>query len=230
MKRFHFVRGLHTGVSLALFVALSVGAVAAQETPEATPPMAVQGYAEPESRPFSEELMSQLQLPEGFSLNVFAQELENPRIMVQGADGTIYVSQRTPGNVLALNDRDGDGVSDETRVVASDMPLAHGLTIRDNQLYIAANTMLYVTTINEDGSLVEPAQVVVDDLPEGGQHSARTMAFGADDMLYMNIGSSCNACNETHPEYATLLRFAPDFSSREIFASGLRHTIGFGVA
>ena len=42
------------------------------------------------------------------------------------------------------------------------------------------------------------------------------------------MGSTCNACDETSPENATLLRISPDGKSRRIFASGLRNTIGFG--
>ncbi|HEX5657441.1 MAG TPA: YbhB/YbcL family Raf kinase inhibitor-like protein, partial [Polyangiales bacterium] len=55
----------------------------------------------------------------------------------------------------------------------------------------------------------------------------RTLAFGPDGMLYISVGSTCNACNESSPESATMLRVSPDGKSRIIFASGLRNTIGF---
>lgn len=45
-------------------------------------------------------------------------------------------------------------------------------------------------------------------------------------MLYISAGSTCNACNESNPENATLLRATPDGKSRVIVASGLRNTIG----
>ena len=53
------------------------------------------------------------------------------------------------------------------------------------------------------------------------------MAFGPDGMLYISVGSTCNACNESNAENATVLRATPDGKSRTIFASGLRNTIGF---
>src|SRR5690606_1013567 len=56
----------------------------------------------------------------------------------------------------------------------------------------------------------------------------RTIVVGPDDMLYVSVGSTCNACSEPNPENATILSIAPDGSSRTIFASGLRNTIGFG--
>ena len=70
--------------------------------------------------------------------------------------------------------------------------------------------------------------MLVGDLPDAGQHPNRTIAFGPDGMLYISVGSTCNACNESNPENATLLRASPDGKSRTIFATGLRNTIGFG--
>jgi glucose/arabinose dehydrogenase len=64
--------------------------------------------------------------------------------------------------------------------------------------------------------------------PDGGQHPNRTLAVGPDRKLYISVGSTCNACEETNPEHATMLRAELDGSSREIFATGLRNTVGFG--
>lgn len=46
-------------------------------------------------------------------------------------------------------------------------------------------------------------------------------------MLWISVGSTCNACNESNPENASLLRATPDGKSRVIWARGLRNTIGF---
>lgn len=54
------------------------------------------------------------------------------------------------------------------------------------------------------------------------------IAFGPDGMLYVSVGSSCNACTETNEENATILRMNPDGAERTIFASGLRNTLGWG--
>ena len=72
----------------------------------------------------------------------------------------------------------------------------------------------------------EPERVV-SDLPGGGNHWTRTLRFGPDDGLYVNVGSSCNVCIEEDERRATLLRFEPDGSGGEIYASGLRNTVGF---
>jgi glucose/arabinose dehydrogenase len=46
-------------------------------------------------------------------------------------------------------------------------------------------------------------------------------------MLYISVGSTCNACNESNQENATIVRASPDGKSRSVFAGGLRNTIGF---
>ena len=69
--------------------------------------------------------------------------------------------------------------------------------------------------------------MLADDLPDAGQHANRVLAVGPDGKLYLSVGSTCNECNESNPENATLLQMNPDGKSRRIFASGLRNTIGF---
>jgi len=79
--------------------------------------------------------------------------------------------------------------------------------------------------LRDDGSLDE-TQLLIKDLPDGGQHGNRTISFGPDGMLYISVGSDCNDCNESNPEHATLLVANPDGTGRRIFARGLRNTIG----
>ncbi|MBC8098314.1 MAG: sorbosone dehydrogenase family protein [Armatimonadetes bacterium] len=220
-----------SGALMVLMLTLAViVAPAAAQDPTPVPPDGASitwTSVQPEVRPFSPEMVANLEVPAGFEVTIFAEGLENPRMMVLGADGTVYITRRINGDVVALRDADGDGVSDGTVVVASNLPLVHGITIQENRLLLAANRTLYAADINADGSLTEP-QVMISDFPESGQHSARTMAFGPDGMLYINFGSTCNACGESNMENATIVQVQPDFASRSVFASGLRHTIGFG--
>ncbi|MEJ7667558.1 MAG: hypothetical protein WKH97_02260 [Casimicrobiaceae bacterium] len=70
----------------------------------------------PAERPFTDELVKTLKVPVGFQVNVFAKGLKNPRMMRVGEDGTVYVTRQKQNDVLALVDRDGDGVADGRRV------------------------------------------------------------------------------------------------------------------
>jgi Raf kinase inhibitor-like YbhB/YbcL family protein len=141
-------------------------------------------------------------------------------------DGTVYVTQRTPGNLVMLRDTDHDGVVDQQKVVLSIKNL-HGIAIRGPRMYLVDVNKVYGARIRSDGSVDHP-DVITRNLPDGGQHPNRTLAFGPDGELYLSIGSTCNACTEPNPENATLVRVDLDSGDREIVASGLRNTIGFG--
>jgi glucose/arabinose dehydrogenase len=96
----------------------------------------------------------------------------------------------------------------------------------DGKLYLITVKEIFAASIQPDGHL-GPLTLLLGDLPDGGQHGNRTIAFGPDGMLYISVGSTCNACNESNPESATILRASADGKSRTIFNSGLRNTIGF---
>jgi glucose/arabinose dehydrogenase len=181
----------------------------------------------PSAVEFSEELLEQLRVPDGFSISVFAEDLENARIIAITDDGNVYVSRRDQGAVALLRDNNGDGKADEVTDVVTGKDNIHGLAVHQNVLYMVTNKELYRAPINQDGSLGE-IEKLRDDLPDGGQHPNRTIGFGPDDKLYLSVGSTCNDCAEPRKEHATLLRMDRDGRNQEIFAEGLRNTIGFG--
>ncbi len=167
-----------------------------------------------------------LKVPAGFQIRPLAAGLQNPRIIAVAPDGRIYVSRRDQGDVLLLEDQNEDGTLDAEPRTVFTRPGAHGLAIANGMLYVATVNDVYRAPIQPDGTLGREERII-NDLPDGGQHPNRTLAFGPDGMLYISVGSSCNACNETNPEHATLLRASPDGKTRSIFASGLRNTIGY---
>src|SRR5207302_1151253 len=79
--------------------------------------------------------------------------------------------------------------------------------------------------IAPDGTLGDH-RFIATDLPDGGQHARRTIGVGPDGSLFVSIGSDCNVCTEPDSEHAAMLRIPPDLSTREVFARGLRNTIG----
>ncbi len=170
--------------------------------------------------------VQRIALQPGFEINVFAADLTNPRMLAVAEDGTVYVTERSAGDVVMLRDEDGDGQSEQRQVVAN-RPGMHGIAIDGNTMYLVTVNDIYRTTIQGDGTLA-PLEHIVDDLPDGGQHPNRTIVVGPDEKLYVSVGSTCNACDETNQENATILQVEPDGSYRTIFALGLRNTIGFG--
>ncbi len=216
--------GLLTPLAIALFCA---ALPAAAQQGDGTAVNVQSNVFKPAKVPVTPERIAALRAPEGFTVSAFASGLKNPRILAVAPDGTVYVSRREQGDVLMLRDTDGDGRADGVPMQVATRANAHGLAIRDGKLYIATVKEIFVGDIQPDGTL-GPLRMLVGDLPDGGQHPNRTMAFGPDGALYVSVGSTCNACNETNPEHAAMLRVSPDGKNRSIFATGLRNTIGFG--
>ena len=187
----------------------------------------VAGYVfRPALAPASAENVSQLKVPSGFQVSKFAEDMGKPRMMVVSAAGRVYVSDREAGTVTMLMDTDGNGMAETKKVVAT-VKQVHGLSIFNGKMYMVAVKEVYMADMNGDGSLGQP-KMLISDLPDGGQHPNRTLAFGPDGMMYLTVGSTCNACAEPNPENATILRANADGSNRKIYAKGLRNTIGFG--
>lgn len=69
--------------------------------------------------------------------------------------------------------------------------------------------------------------MVTDDYPSDEHHGWKYIAFGPDGWLYVPVGAPCNICRSRNPIYASITRIRPDGSGREIYASGVRNTVGF---
>jgi glucose/arabinose dehydrogenase len=180
---------------------------------------------QPERREFKESLLRELRTPPGFEVSVIGKDLGNPRMVAVAPDGTVYITRPQTNDVVALkNGRNGQPA--KPRVAISGLQQVHGIAISGGRVYLASPTTVWVATIKPDGLLASPT-AIISDLPDGGQHRARTIGIGPEQMLYVSIGSSCNDCAEGDKDRATIQRFNLDGSGRTTFARGLRNTIGF---
>ena len=166
--------------------------------------------------PTEEQIRERTRLPQGFYLQRFAEGLDNPRMIAVADEGTVYVTQRQPGSLMMLKDLDNDGVADVQKAVAH-VDQLHGIAIRGKKIYLVDVQNIRVGDLQPDGSVAN-LQTIIEDLPHAGQHPNRTLGFGPDGMLYISVGSTCNACHETGEEFATLLRIPPEGGKRETFA------------
>jgi glucose/arabinose dehydrogenase len=196
------------------------------ETDEQPTASQVSGFVfRPALEPATDANIAQLKVPAGFAVKKFADNLGKPRIIAANTNGDIYTTDREAGIVMLLQDTNNDGVAEIKKTVAT-IKQAHGLAIMNAKLFIVAVNELYVANIQADGSLSEPT-LLIDRLPDGGQHPNRTLAFGPDGKMYISIGSTCNSCPEPNSLNGTILQANPDGSGRRIFSRGLRNTIGF---
>ncbi|WP_416826352.1 hypothetical protein [Ectobacillus polymachus] len=84
-----------------------------------------------------------LQVPPGFTIQVFAAGLQRPRHMALGPDGAIYVAKMGANRVSRLADTDGDGVADSSEIYASNVESAHGVEWHQGALYVGATDGIY---------------------------------------------------------------------------------------
>ncbi len=179
--------------------------------------------------PDDQLLADRIVLPQGFHINVFAEELPGARMLEVTDNGDVLVSLPASGRVVLLQRDDaGDGKSDGQIDLVSDLDRPHGLDIHGGWLFIAeAGALGRIRFDSNKRSTSGEYEQIVTGLPRGGNHWSRSVRIGPDGLIYVSVGSSCNVCTENDPRRAAILRFNPDGSGGEIFASGLRNTVGF---
>jgi len=171
--------------------------------------------------------VSGLRVPPGFRVTLFASGLGRARFLAFDPQGRLMVCDLGGGRVLTLPDANRDGRADRTLVFASGLSLPHSLAWHQGRAYVAGGGQVVVLTdANRDG-VAESRRVIVSDLPTGGVHVTRTIVFSPDGRyFYVSVGSSTNVSPERDRRRAAVLRFAADGTHQQIFATGLRNSVG----
>jgi glucose/arabinose dehydrogenase len=166
-----------------------------------------------------------IELPEGFSIDVYASGVENARQLALGDQGTVFAGSRKAGKVHAVVDRDGDHVADHVYLVDEDLSMPSGVEFRQGSLYVGAvdRILRYDDIENRLDQPPEPA-IVSDAFPDKTHHGWKYLRFGPDGLLYVPLGAPCNVCDE--PGYAQIRRIAADGSGMEVYAQGVRNSVG----
>jgi glucose/arabinose dehydrogenase len=185
-------------------------------------------FGSPGTPPAPELLGTRIRVPEGLSIGLFA-VLPRVRALRPTPTGDLLASVPREGRVVLLErDADGDGRSDGALPLLEGLNRPHGMDLQGGWLYVAETDAVGRVRFDPaTRSVSGPFERVVTGLPGGGNHWTRTVRFGPDGWMYVSVGSSCNACIEEDPRRAALLRFRPDGSSGEIYATGLRNAVGF---
>lgn len=186
-----------------------------------------------------------LNVPPGFSVSLFAAGLNGPRFMAFDEDNVLHVANMNADQIVALPDRNGDGVADERIVAASGFKEAHSLAFYKGELYVA-DTDAIIKFRDTDGDLVYEQRELLTELTSpgaccaNGWHTTRTIVIDAvDEKIYVGIGSPCDLCRSSaptkaagteplppNPEWGSILEFNIDGTGRRVFATGVRNTVG----
>ncbi len=195
-----------------------------EEGPLALQPVILEVADKWREGPFTEERT--LNLPEGFRVKVFAGGLKGVRWLALSPDGLIYATQPREGRVVILPDANNDGVADEIKVFADDLPGVHGIDFMNGYPYVATERQVIRLEDTNHDHVADNRVVLVDDLPVGGNHKTRTILFGPDGKMYLSMGSECNACIDKDPRQAAISRYTADGKFEKVYAKGLRNAVG----
>lgn len=172
--------------------------------------------------------LDKLQLPEGFTIDVWAAEVPNARSMAISESGIVFVGNRQEKNVYALVDENGDGKADSKYVLANDLRMPNGVAIKDGDLYVAeVSRILRFKDI--ENNLTNPTyEVVYDGYPNEAHHGWKFIAFGPDGLLYVPVGAPCNICVSEDPIFASITRLdvSKPGAKPEVFVHGIRNSVG----
>ncbi len=170
--------------------------------------------------------LDKIKLPPGFAISVFA-EVDDARSLAISPSGTIFVGTRGK-NVYAVTDLNKDGVADKVYTIATDLNTPNGVAFRDSSLYIATiSSILRLDNIEKRLSNPPAPVMVFNEFPEDKHHGWKFIAFGPDGKLYVPVGAPCNICESKNPVYASITRMNADGTNMEIYAKGVRNTVGF---
>ncbi len=171
--------------------------------------------------------LDKITLPPGFSISVFA-EVPNARSICLGTKGTLFVGNRGEDKVYGIVDENKDGKADRVYTIATGLTMPNGVAFKDGSLYVAEISRILRFDNIEDKLANPPAyKVVTDKFPDKSHHGWKFIAFGPDGKLYVPIGAPCNVCEEKDSLFSTICRINPDGSNLEVYAKGVRNSVGF---
>ena len=171
--------------------------------------------------------LDSLKVAPGFTLEVFAEGVENARQMAMTDKGSLLVGSRQAGNLYALPDRDHDYRADSVITLASGLRRPSGIALKGGDLYVAdINLILKFPDIENHVQPRAPFEVVYDKFPSDGSHGWKYLRVAPDGTLTVPVGAPCNICDPKLP-YAAIHSLNLETGKRTLIARGIRNSVGF---
>lgn len=183
-----------------------------------------------------EELLNKISLPDGFKIDIYASDVENARSMTISPSGTVFVGNRKADNVFALMDNDKDGKVDKKYLITDKLTnMPNGVVFHNGDLYVAEVNKIWLfkdveknlEKIDDVGYYPEEPILISDKFPSDKHHGWKYISIGPDNKLYVPVGAPCNICESKDEIYSTITRMDLDGKNQEIYARGVRNTVGF---
>ena len=167
-------------------------------------------------------------LPEGFEVEIVAENLGYARFILVTKNNDLIVSIADTGQILLLQDKDGNGTAETHSVLIDGLEGPQGLVFDGDWLYFSESGSVSRVLFDQDSAkLAGEIETLITGLPYELIHRAKIIGISPDRKLYIGVGSPCNVCEPEDPRYAAMLIADLDGSNQEIYATGLRNTVGF---
>ncbi|WP_298233468.1 PQQ-dependent sugar dehydrogenase [uncultured Azohydromonas sp.] len=188
------------------------------------------------------ENLKRVKLPPGFRIDLYAVVPDARHMAVAPTTNMLFVGTRKT-TVWAVTDRNSDGMADEVKPFAPSLNFKNPNGVcwtRDGFLIVAEHNRVLNFPAAEffyEGPDVAVAEVV----PQGGlipveeesfNHGARTCRIGPDKKLYVTLGQPFNVPPREKLDLYNkwgiggIVRMELDGSKREVFATGVRNSVG----
>ncbi|MDJ0735918.1 MAG: sorbosone dehydrogenase family protein [Nostocaceae cyanobacterium] len=172
-----------------------------------------------------------LRVPQGFTVNVFAEGLDAPRWLALTPSGDVLVTETRQNRIRLLTDTNSDGVADVQKTfatAANGLNIPFGMAFGGNYFFLGnTNAVLRFPYSRGEQQLTGRGKKIAQ-LPGGGynQHWTRNVVVSPDgNKLYVSIGSRSNVDEEPLPRASVqVMNF--DGSQQQTFADGLRNPVG----
>jgi len=181
----------------------------------------------------------------GFKVELYASQLDNPRLIRTAPNGDLFVVESKPGRIKVFRGISKDGKAERLEIFATGLRQPFGIAFYPpgaNPKYVfVANTDSVVRFPYQNGDLKArgPREVIVPNLPSGGLlrgggHWTRDIVFSLDGKkMYVSVGSQSNVDdtdnNPIEHHRADILEANADGSRLRVYAWGIRNAVGIAV-
>ena len=186
--------------------------------------------------------LEKIELPSGFKIEMYAENLTYARSLALSPNGTVFVGTRLPFDILdspngssvyAIVDgnQNRHAEPEEIFTVAEGLNNPNGVAFKDGSLYVAEIDRIIrfddIEAWLQGDREAAPEAATIKELPQYILHGWRYIGFGPEGKLYLAMGAACNVCHSEDELNGTIVRMNPDGSDMEIYARGVRNSVGF---
>jgi len=182
--------------------------------------------------------------PAGFTVQLYATRLNNPREIRTAPNGDLFVAESDPGQIEVFRGV-ASGKPESGGVFVTGLEQPFGMAFyppgpNPQWLYVG-NTGSVVRFPYKNGDLKASGkpEVVLADIPSGGRltgggHWTRDLAFSLDGKrLFVSVGSATNVddpdTNKGEFHRADILVATPNGKNETVYASGIRNPVGIAI-